>query len=284
MADNLDQQNVENQDQQNETQETQQETQEQEHWLGELADNPSFEKFKDKEPVDLAKSYSELEKLVGKEKIALPEDADSELWDDVWSRLGRPESSDKYDLGEAKEKLEQLSLDEEALNEVKEVAHGLGLNNKQLSGLVDKYADITTGQLESLKSRKEQIQEENVEGLKKEWGAAFEERAGQAHKAYKSLCGDNEALRKKIEDSGWGNDPDFVKMFYNISQQLSEDSLGGQTQQSFSKTPEDAKAEIKEIQSQGSDGPFWNESHPEHERMVEKVDKLYKFAYPELAA
>lgn len=261
------------------TQETATEGSGETHWLGDLVENPAVSKFKDKEPTDLAKSYIEAQSLIGGEKLAIPKEEDSELWNDVWNRLGRPEEPDGYELDT--DRLEDSLMDDEALSKVKEVAHEKGVTNDQFQTLVNTYLDITNEKNETFRNETQRKMEEDIEGLKKEWGGAFDERSKVAQKAYNTLVGDNEALKAKMEQ-GLGNDPDIVKMFYKIGNQLSEDAIEGKSK-SLSMTPDAAKAEIKEIRSQGSDGPFWNESHPEHEPMLEKVEKLYKFAYPELA-
>ena len=54
-----------------------------------------------KTPADLAKSWVNAQKLIGKEKIPLPgEKATKEDWDVVFSRLGRPEKPEGYTLPE----------------------------------------------------------------------------------------------------------------------------------------------------------------------------------------
>ncbi len=50
-----------------------------------------------KSPQDLFKSYRELEKTLGQDKVVLPKDgADAKEWDAVYNKLGRPDTPDKY--------------------------------------------------------------------------------------------------------------------------------------------------------------------------------------------
>lgn len=281
--DNLDTQTADNDQTQEETtqggeQQVATETnEEKQHWLGDLADNPSLEKFKEKEPQDLAKSYAELQKLVGHEKIVLPKEEDSELWNDVWSRLGRPETTDGYKLDG--EKLEKSMVNEEGLEKIKEVAHKAGITNKQLEAMVDSYLDVTGEMHESFRNETSRKVEEDIKGLQKEWGGAFEERTQIAQKAYKSLCADNEALKQKM-DNGLGNDPDIIKMFYSIGTQMTEDAIQGKSRP-LSMTPDAAKAEIEKIKLDPKSA-FNDETNPEHEAAKEKVMALYRYAYPEL--
>lgn len=248
------------------------------HWLGDLVENPAVSKFKDKEPTDLAKSYIEAQSLIGGEKLAIPKEEDSELWNDVWNRLGRPEEPDGYELDT--DRLEDSLMDDEALSKVKEVAHEKGVTNDQFQTLVNTYLDITNEKNETFRNETQRKMEEDIEGLKKEWGGAFDERSKVAQKAYNTLVGDNEALKAKMEQ-GLGNDPDIVKMFYKIGSQLSEDAIEGKSK-SLSMTPEQAKKEIESIKT-NPNSAFNDDTNAEHELAKERMEQLYRWAYPSLA-
>ena len=45
-------------------------------------------------------------------------------------------------------------------------------------------------------------------------------------------------------------------------------------------TPQDAQEEIDTIQADRS-GPYWNKHHPEHDKMVARVNELFEYVHPE---
>ena len=72
---------------------------------------------------DFVKSYLHSQKLVGADKIPLPNKlATKEDWDVVYSKLGRPETADGYKYELPKE----TKLDEATLKNFSEEAHKLG--------------------------------------------------------------------------------------------------------------------------------------------------------------
>ena len=252
----------------------------------EYKDHPAVQKYGDFG--ELLKGYDNLNKLVGLEKIALPKkplegatEEEIQAYEDqmgaIYGRLGRPEGADKYELDE--EMAKELQIDEKALGIVKEVAYKNGMNNEQLKALVDTYGEIVKDQQKSFDEFKEVRIKENVETLRKEWGAAYDERVHTARKAYSSLVGDDKEL-KEMFDAGLGNDPAVIKMFHRIGSQLSEDSITGKGRP-LTMTPDEAKRQIEAIKTDPK-GPFWNDTHPEHEAIKSKVEGLYKMAYPEM--
>ena len=109
-------------------------------WKASLSDeiraDKSLENIKDIE--GLAKSYVHAQKLVGADKIPVPNKfATDKDWDAVYQKLGRPEnpSGYKYDLPE------DQSINQEALKNFSDQAHKLGLLPGQANGVVKFYND-----------------------------------------------------------------------------------------------------------------------------------------------
>ena len=74
--------------------------------------DPSIEKFTEIDA--LAKSYINATKMIGQDKLVIPtNNSTEEHWDEVYTKLGRPESADKYSLDA---KSEVVNLDENAIN------------------------------------------------------------------------------------------------------------------------------------------------------------------------
>ncbi|MCI5800283.1 hypothetical protein MR060_12770 [bacterium] len=97
----------------------------------------SVEKFKTVE--DMAKSYLNMEKLVGKKTIGMPdENSSEEEWSKLYDRLGRPVAADKYEVKRA-EGLPPELIDEEGMKSFLGAAYKAGLNQKQVSALVSEF-------------------------------------------------------------------------------------------------------------------------------------------------
>ena len=62
----------------------------------------------------LAKSYINATQMIGKDKVAVPnKNSTEDQWNEVYDKLGRPESADKYSLNA---KSEVVPIDEMQLN------------------------------------------------------------------------------------------------------------------------------------------------------------------------
>ena len=100
----------------------------------EIRADKSLENIKDIE--GLAKSYVHAQKLVGSDKIPVPNKyATEQDWDAVYEKLGRPADAEgyKYDLPEDQQ------IDAEALKSSSSQAHKLGLLPGQANGRVTFY-------------------------------------------------------------------------------------------------------------------------------------------------
>lgn len=256
-----------------------QETQTEKSWLEtlspELRENPNVTKFKS--PEDMAKSWIEAQRIIGKEKIPVPgEDAKPEDWDMVYDRLGRPKDADSYQLPEV-EMPKGLEFEEENLKEFRAQAHKLGLTQKQVEGLFSYHADTQKQSYQQMVEQSEKDSQEAEKALRKEWGTAYGEKLQMANKALKMAAGDDfDKLNAKI-----GNDPVAIKALANLASKMSEDTLGPGNNKNFSRTPEAAKAEIAKLQKQlmGMDS-----LDPERKFVREKLDVAYREAYPEAAS
>src|SRR6185437_3686507 len=95
---------------------------------------PTLTKFKDLP--SLAKSYAELEKSYGSSLRMPAPDAPQEERDAFYSKLGRPESPDKYEIKFG----EGVAVDDKLLGSFREAAHKLGLSQQQAQALGEWWA------------------------------------------------------------------------------------------------------------------------------------------------
>ena len=87
---------------------------------------------------DFVKSYLHAQKLVGADKIPVPnKHATEEDWNEVFKRLGAPSDPNDY-----KYDFKDQEMDSEAVQEFNKTAHRLGLLPKQAEGLIKFYNEM----------------------------------------------------------------------------------------------------------------------------------------------
>ena len=234
----------------------------------ELRNDPNISKFTELEA--LAKSYVNATRMIGQDKVAVPNNNSTEdQWNEVYDKLGRPESADKYKL---EVKSDVVPLDESAIKQFAENAHQLGLNNKQAQGILEFYKDSMEGSAQQSKIDTETAQANAEQELRKEWGSNYEaniKKAGSVAKANMNP----EFLDMELKDgTRLGDHPAIIKGFANIANILSEDKLVSTESENVSQGT-DYEAEISKIVND-RDGPYWNKSHPDHDKIVQQVFTL----------
>lgn len=126
-----------------------------------------------KGPADLVSSYRELEKFVGVPKeqlLKLPENLDSPEGEAVYARLGKPAKAEDYKIdGEMKDFAEQF--------------HKANLSTKQAEVLVKAYTERATAQAKAASDAAQTALTNEVEGLKKTWGNAHDQKMEMASHA-----------------------------------------------------------------------------------------------------
>ena len=234
----------------------------------EFREDPNIAKFTELDA--LAKSYINATRMIGQDKVAIPnENSTDDQWQEVYGKLGRPESPDKYQL-EANSDV--VPLDEGAIKSFAENAHQLGLNNKQAQGILEFYKNSMEGSAQQARIDTETAQANAEAELRKEWGSNYEnniKKAGSVAKANMNA----EILDLQLQDgTRLGDHPEVIKGFANIANLLSEDKLVGTESENVDKGT-DYEAEISKIVND-RDGPYWNKAHPDHDKVVQQVFTL----------
>jgi len=242
-----------------------------------VRDHPAIQNIKTVE--DLAKSWVNVQKFIGREKLPKPKggpDEDPETWSLIWDALGRPSSPDEYELPTVEIPEEIASEELEA--EFRQKAHELGLLPHQVKELYEWYVNKNLEEFQSLAESIEEQRQEAEAQLRKEWGKAYNEKVELARKAFAAFADDDTWA---LFEEGLGNDPRIIKLFAKIGEQLAEDTLEGAPKRSLM-SPEEARAEIARLQG---DPKFMeaysNKLHPEHQYAVERMRQLFEMAYPE---
>jgi len=227
--------------------------------------NPNIEKFTELDA--LAKSYINAVSMIGTDKIPLPgKSATDEQWNEVYNKLGRPESPDKYAL---ELKTDVMQVDENAIKSFAQNAHKLGLNNRQAQGILEFYKQTLEGSAKEMSVNMEAAQAESANVLRQEWGRAYENNLQKAAAVAKTYL-EPELLDTQLRDgTRLGDNPKIIKAFANIANLLSEDKIVG-TEAENVLQGRDVEKEIEELTTDRQ-GAYWNKMHPNHNKVVNQV-------------
>jgi hypothetical protein len=231
----------------------------------EYRSNPNIEKFTELDA--LAKSYINAVSMIGTDKIPLPgKTATDEQWNEVYNKLGRPESADKYAL---ELKTDVAPIDENVIKGFAQNAHKLGLNNKQAQGILEFYKQTLEGSAKEMSVNMETAQAEATNTLRSEWGKTYDENLRKASSVAQTYL-EPELLDTQLRDgSRLGDNPKIIKAFANIANLLSEDKIIGTEADNVLQGREIEK-EIEELTSD-KQGAYWNKMHPNHNKVVNQV-------------
>ena len=234
----------------------------------EFRTNPNIEKFTEIDA--LAKSYINATQMIGQDKVAVPnKNSTEDQWNEVYDKLGRPESADKYSLNV---KSDVVPLDNGAVKQFAENAHKLGLSNKQAQGVLEFYKNSMEGTAQQSKVDTETAQVQAEQELRQEWGREFEsnvQRAGALAKANMNPDILDLELKSGIRV---GDHPELIKGFAKIASMMSEDKIVSPESDGADKST-DLESQISTI-TNNREGPYWNKTHPEHDKAVQQVYTL----------
>jgi hypothetical protein len=244
--------------------------------------DPSLHAIKDVS--NLAKSYVHAQRMVGRDKIALPgESGTPEEWSDFDARSGRPTEAANYDLNASIPAGLESENDAGVLEGFKDAAHAAGLRNNQAQAVLDYYYNMSGGMMEERTQMLEQARTDSENELRREYGRAYDERMGFAKDALAQFGSDDLAEMELSDGSKVGNNPHFAKMLANIGlfirEKIGEDSLEGDKRLQNMMTPQDAHDQRLELQRPG--GPYWDKNHPQHKDFVQRALALAEHEYPE---
>jgi len=234
----------------------------------EFRSNPNIEKFTEIDA--LAKSYINATQMIGQDKVSVPnKNSTEDQWNEVYDKLGRPESADKYSLDV---KSDVVPFDDGAVKQFAENAHKLGLSNKQAQGVLEFYKTSMEGTAQQSKVDTETAQVQAEQELRQEWGREFEsnvQRAGALAKANMNPDILDLELKSGIRV---GDHPELIKGFAKIASMMSEDKIVSPESDGTNKSS-DIESEISTI-TNNTDGPYWNKGHPDHDKVVQQVYTL----------
>jgi len=201
--------------------------------------------------------------------IKMPKaDASDEDFATFYSKIGRPESADKYEI--AKPELpEGMGYDENLEGWFRGAAHKIGLTNRQVSNLLQDY---NARAIQSHTELQGKIAEAEKVGREKH-GNNFDTMVANAKKV---LDGRNdETLTEYLETSGLGNHMPLIELLADVGANMGEvavvvgDSTGGGT------TASEAQQKLTTIMADMKH-PYYDRHHMAHNAALDEVTALQK--------
>lgn len=219
----------------------------------EIREHPSLAPIKDVE--NLARSYVNAQRLIGSDKVPIPVNPTDEDLDNIFSRLGRPESPEGYEI-----KADGSVVTEDVAAQYADIAHKLRLTPQQAQGVLEYYRSTVENSSGAMQQVAEEQAKETEQALRKEWGKAFEEKVNDAARVVQDFASD-EILQMRLDDGTLvGNHPAFIKAFAAIADfrrtVTSEDTISESTM-NRTLTPQQAQAEIDAIYADKSHA-YWD--------------------------
>ena len=234
-----------------------------------LRDEPSLATF---DSVDkLAKSYVNAVKMIGgnpDHMVAIPQEGES--WDGFYNQIGRPERSEDYEFGDENGELDGFRA----------FAHDTGLTQDQANSILSLYGEMQEEQETAQKEGIDELRTNTTVALQKEWGKYFDGKMDYAKRAFAQFA--SPELSQLMDSSGLGNHPEMLRVFSKIGELLGEDSLVVGTGLGSSQlSPEQARQEIQALYSDKEfSNAYRDNKDPGHKQAMQKMDKLFKTAYP----
>lgn len=241
-----------------------------------------FESYKDKPLTDVLNSFVEAQKVVGgsirlPKADAKPEERDKALGD-IYNKLGRPETPDKYELGELPALPENIKWDDAKLTSIKTQLHKAGLSNNQVKAALSMYA----AELKTIVPDNSAVAAESRQALIDHYGsqAMFDRNISMAHKAVKEF-GDAELITW-LDSTGVGNAPAFVKFMSKIGKELVEHGAVEPSSEMDYLSTTEAQTKINEVNVNKADIYWAKPGTPGKAERMKEVGEWYKIVAGEI--
>jgi hypothetical protein len=230
----------------------------------------------------LAKSYISAQQMIGADKIVLPRtDATQEEWNNLYTKLGRPEAPDAYELGQGIEFPAGFPHDDKIDSFVKGLFHEAGLNPNQAATLYEGFTKMQIEEFTNATNAQMQSVQAGLDGLRSEWGGKFDTNVAMARQAIHAFGGED--VKALLNQNGLGDHPLLIKTFANIGASLAEDRAFNERSGDggFVQSQDQARVEISKLQSdEGFMKAYTNRDHPQHQATKARMDALWGKAYP----
>jgi hypothetical protein len=204
---------------------------------------------------DIVDGFVNLEKFNGGgEHIRIPDTEDAAGWNDVYTKLGKPEAADNYAVNYEGD----IGISDELTSQFKGFAHNLNLSQTQFDKVVNFQLDAVQGQEEAMK-------EQNIAQLKRDFGETTYE-----SKMQESLTvAEKHGMLEGIEAEGLGSSPAVIKLLQMVAGMDAEDTIAPVNPAiTGQKTPQDELGDLMQTDA------FTDKFNPKHKDTMKRFMEL----------
>lgn len=232
-----------------------------------------------KDPSALAQSALNLEKLIGAPAdriVKLPTDANAAEWDQVYAKLGRPETADKYDL----------PIPEGDAGDFAKIAkdwfHKAGLSASMARSVAEQWNGHVSELSKAQTVKMQQEHEAQINGLKNEWGGEYQANTEIVDRAAEAFGMTGEQLTAL---KGAMGPAAAMKFMHSLGSKVALPANGlvnGERTGSFGGvSPEQARAEIASLKGDKAfSAQYTSKDDKTRFEAREKMNRLHQIAYP----
>jgi hypothetical protein len=232
---------------------------------------------------DVIKSYQGAEKLIGRDPstlLSMPRADDPAGFRAVMSKLGLPETPDKYDFGKPADG--EPAFDESYMGWARNTFHKVGLPAEMAKQLTAEHNNYIKGLMTQQAADYDLAVQADKTALLKEWGGGHERMMNAAQNAAKSLGFTPEMVDAMEQSVGYAG---TLKFFAQLGQKMGEDKFvsGSEGEKRFGDTltPDDARQQWEAMKLDPvQKAALQDKQHPAHKATWEKQTKLFAIMYP----
>ncbi len=249
-------------------------------WAASFSDNDlkSYAQNKGwKDPSEAVNSYRQLEKLHGvpaERLLKLPDKPDAPEWADINLKLGVPKDAKEYQFDVPKE-----YGDDKFADTAKDWFHKAGVPKSRAEAIVKNWNEYVGQKITAEKAAYQAEQVKQADGLKKEWGAAYDQNLQMAKRAAQAFGFEEPVIDKLQQSMGFAS---VMKLMHSLQTKIGEDSFvgGSQNNNSFGgvMTPGQAQAQIA---LRKKDVDFASRLGKKDSAAMEEWTTLHKMAFPD---
>lgn len=218
----------------------------------------------------LAKSFVDTKKMVGMDKIAVPNENSTEAdWDAFYVAAGRPITAADYNFQRPADYPEELYSQDLAV-EAQDLFHKIGLNQTQANALLAWNLEKSLKARTTAQTDYDAMQQEVESGLYAKWGNAKAQKMHLGKIAVEQGTEGDVELQERLTGKFF-NDPDFIEFAANVGGKFAEHSP---VEAVMIPTPADIDEQIAELMKTAAYRGGHGISAAEHTAMVNKVYAL----------
>lgn len=219
---------------------------------------------------DVVKGYYHAQKLVGADKIAIPnKNSTQEQWKEYYIKAGLPATPEDYkaDL--------PPSMDNQEFNKsLIAKAYELNIRPDQLTGIASALEAQNDQIVADYEASLKQEMIQTSEALKKEWGQDYQLNLSKAQKTIEHFGG--KEMLDAILQSPLASDGNFLRLINGISSKLNvEGTFSQDVTQTFGMSAADAQKKINDVYSTPNH-PYYDSNSPKHKEAVEEMLRYQK--------